>query len=130
MELAVLENIAKVGTEPKGRKAVRHPLRGIAASQGVAIGRCIVVKGIEDLDRLEDGAIAVSETASPYLIPFIPRLAGLATERGGSLAPLLTYVREEGIPAVVGVKGLMEAVREGEMIWVDGEQGIVSSSNS
>ncbi|MGD0231470.1 MAG: PEP-utilizing enzyme [Syntrophorhabdales bacterium] len=124
MELAILEKIARSREE----KAVVHQLRGAAASSGVASGRCIIVKGLNDLDRLEDGAVAICEKASPDLIPFIPRLAGLATERGGRLASLLTYAREHNIPAVVGVKGLMERAREGETIWVDGECGTVYST--
>ena len=93
-------------------------------------GRCVIVRSSEDLDRLGDGAVAVCETASVGLIPFISGLAGLATEVGSLSASVLHHAREWGIPAVVGVKGLMEGVREGDSIWVDGAYGIVYSVNS
>ncbi len=128
-----VSNVAKtdtVGTEVSEKEALYYELKGIAASSGAVHGRCIVVSSLEDLYRLEDGAIAVAETAAPYLIPFIPMLAGLATERGGIGASALLHAREHGVPAVVGVKELMKRVREGDMIWVDGESGIVYSPES
>jgi pyruvate,water dikinase len=119
-----------VETSLRAKKAVDYQLRGIAASRGVARGRCIIVRSREDLGRLKDGAIVVCTTAAPYLIPFIPRLGGLATEKGGIGASALFYAREHDIPAVVGVKGLLECVREGDTIWVDGENGVAYSINS
>jgi phosphohistidine swiveling domain-containing protein len=85
-----------------------------------------VLAGPEDLDRLEDGVIAVCETLFYDLIPFIPRLGGLVTELGGALATVLDYARQFGVPAVVGVKGLMETVRDGETLWVDADFGVIA----
>jgi pyruvate,water dikinase len=130
MQLSNLDKTDIAGTAFSENKAVDYRLRGLAASSGVARGRCIIVRSLEDLGRLEDGAVAVCETASVDLIPFIPRLAGLATEVGTLSARALHHARENDVPAVVGVKGLMERVREGDTISVDGKYGIVYSINS
>jgi pyruvate,water dikinase len=130
MQLSNVEKTATEGTSFREQKAVNYLLKGVNASSGVARGRCIIVRSSEDLDRLGNGAVAVCETASVDLIPFIPGLAGLAIEVGTLSASVLHHAREWGIPAVVGVKDLMEGVHEGDSIWVDGEYVIVYSMNS
>ncbi len=130
MQLSNVEQTATTRTSLREEKAGYYQLRGRAASTGVARGRCIIVRSLKDLYRLEKGAVAVCETASIDLIPFVPLLAGLATEVGSIGASTLFYAREHDIPAVVGVKGLMKRVREGDTVWVDGEHGIVYSTNS
>jgi hypothetical protein len=61
-----LSNVNKTATAGAFReqKAIDYWSRGIAASSGVARGRCIIVRSLEDLNRLEDGAVAVCETAT------------------------------------------------------------------
>lgn len=130
MQLSNIEQTATTGTVLRKQMAGYNELKGVAASTGVASGRCIIVRSPKDLYRLEKGAVAVCEAASVDLIPFVPLLAGLATEVGSIGASALFYAREHDIPAVVGVKGLMKRVREGDTVWVDGEHGIVYSTNS
>ena len=47
------------------------------------------------------------------------------TEEGGRTSHSAIMARSLDVPAVVGVKGLMEAVREDDIILVDGESGLV-----
>ncbi len=130
MQLSNLEQTATTETVLMEKRAGYYRLRGVAASTGVACGPCVIVRSPTDLDKLEKGVVAVCETASVDLIPFVPLLAGLATEVGSLGASTLFFAREHDIPAVVGAKGLMKRVHEGDTVWVDGENGIVYSRNS
>ena len=47
------------------------------------------------------------------------------TEGGGRTSHSAIMARSLDVPAVVGVKGLMEAVQEGDVILVDGESGLI-----
>ncbi len=47
------------------------------------------------------------------------------TEEGGRTSHSAIMARSLDVPAVVGVKGLMEAVQEGDIILVDGESGLI-----
>ena len=47
------------------------------------------------------------------------------TEEGGRTSHSAIMARSLDVPAVVGVKGLMEAVQEDDVILVDGESGLV-----
>ena len=52
-------------------------------------------------------------------------VTGFATEAGGATGHVAVMARARGIPAVVGVSGLMEAVEDGDTIALDGLRGLV-----
>ncbi|MGB1026091.1 MAG: phosphoenolpyruvate--protein phosphotransferase [Rhodospirillaceae bacterium] len=53
------------------------------------------------------------------------QVAGLVTATGGSDSHTAIMARSLGLPAVVGVSGLMDAARGGETIVIDGTEGTV-----
>jgi len=110
---------------PTNRRIILRTLKGIAASSGIVEGLCTVIRNLEDLHPLQHGGILVCEVPSPKLAPFMPFLRGLVAERGGLSAIASGYAREYGIPAVVGIKGLMDTIHNGDVIRVDGERGTV-----
>ncbi len=52
-------------------------------------------------------------------------VSAFVTEEGGRTSHSAIMARSLDIPAVVGVKGLMDAVKEGDIVLVDGETGLV-----
>ena len=112
-------------TTSSDRCAVTAVMNGRAASPGTALGRAAVVMNMDDMARLKKGAVIVSKTASPQLAMAIPKARGMATECGGQGAAASGFAREYGIPAVVGIAGLMKAVRDGDLLRVDGTKGTV-----
>ncbi len=73
-------------------------MNGRAASPGLAIGRAVIVKEIEDIVRIEVGSVMVSRTASPALAIGMPKACALVTEFGGQGAIASEYARKFGIP--------------------------------
>lgn len=106
-------------------RAVPLKLRGLAASSGIVEGTCTVIRDLNDLHTVKDGAILVCDVASPKLAPFVPLLKGLVAGRGGPLSIASSYAREYGVPAVVGVKGIGDTLRNGDFVRVDGSTGII-----
>ncbi|MGL4464217.1 MAG: phosphoenolpyruvate--protein phosphotransferase, partial [Planctomycetia bacterium] len=53
------------------------------------------------------------------------RIAGIVTERGGATSHAAVIARSLGIPAVSGVVDLLKKVRTGDLIAVDGREGLV-----
>lgn len=53
------------------------------------------------------------------------RLAGLVTERGGVTSHTVILAKALGIPAVVGAGAMLDKVRTGESVLVDGAKGSV-----
>jgi phosphoenolpyruvate synthase/pyruvate phosphate dikinase len=121
----VVRNEVSRAASARNLSVVSKAWKGYAASHGKAYGRCTVIYRMEDLHKVQPGAILVCPTASPKLAVVMPRLAGLVTEQGGVLSIGANYARECGIPAVVGVQGIMEKVHDGSFIRVDGDEGTV-----
>ncbi|MBA4419106.1 MAG: hypothetical protein C0392_14550 [Syntrophus sp. (in: bacteria)] len=100
-------------------------LRGFAASPGIVEGPCKIIRNLQDLHTLQDGAILVCEVPSPKLAPYMPFLRGLVARQGGPLCIASGYARDHEIPAVVGVKGAMDVIQDGDVIRIDGSSGTV-----
>jgi phosphoenolpyruvate-protein phosphotransferase (PTS system enzyme I) len=73
------------------------------------------------------GAIGIGSLLSPIDALHLPRsgLAGFAAEHGGKTSHSAIILRALEIPFVVGVGGLVGAVRSGDILIVDGSRGEV-----
>ncbi|MCU0683281.1 MAG: phosphoenolpyruvate--protein phosphotransferase [Polyangiaceae bacterium] len=80
------------------------------------------------LPRSDEPAIVVAHDLSPAdLLALAERsLAGLATEAGTRTSHTVIMARALGLPAVVGVEGLMAQVASGDLVVVDGLRGTVT----
>ena len=101
-------------------------LRGMPGSRGKAAGRARVVRTLDEAEqKLARGEILVAPATLPSWTPFFANAAAVVTGAGGILCHAAVVAREYGIPAVVSVRGVMDAIHDGEMIEVDGDEGIV-----
>lgn len=108
---------------PDAYAAERFEGRG--ASAGRAVGSIVVVKDEKDMRRVREGSVIVTPRASRMLIGNMQKACAVITERGGIGATAFWYAREYDIPAVTGVEGIIDVVREGDLIQVDGTSGTV-----
>jgi phosphotransferase system enzyme I (PtsI) len=76
---------------------------------------------------LPAGAVLVCESLRPADAALLDpsRLAGVATDEGGADGHTAIMLRALGVPAVLGVSGLSQAVAPGETVVLDGEAGTV-----
>ena len=54
-----------------------------------------------------------------------PSVSGLLIERGSVLSHSAIVAREMGKPAIVGIAGLLETLRDGDLVEMDGAAGAV-----
>jgi phosphohistidine swiveling domain-containing protein/tetratricopeptide (TPR) repeat protein len=100
-------------------------LRGGAGSAGRVQGIARVITSLADAERLGAGDILVAPTTAPAWTPLFATAAAVVTETGGVLSHSAVVAREYQIPAVVGVGMATDMIRDGQMLEVDGDQGIV-----
>jgi phosphoenolpyruvate-protein phosphotransferase len=76
---------------------------------------------------LPDGAILVSESLRPSDAALLDpsRLAGVATDEGGTDGHTAVMLRALGVPSVLGAAGLTHSARPGDVVVVDGIAGTV-----
>jgi pyruvate,water dikinase len=63
--------------------------------------------------------------SSPPWTPLFAIASGVVTDSGGILSHPAIVAREYGIPCVVGTRVGTEAIPDGAMITVDGDNGTV-----
>ena len=100
-------------------------VQGTAASPGIVRGPARVVSSVKDLTEVKEGEVLVASNTDPGWTAVFHRLGGLVTETGGILSHGAVVSREYNIPAVTAVKGATSMLRTGQVITVDGNEGIV-----
>ena len=76
---------------------------------------------------LPEGAILFAESLRPADAALLDpsRLAGVATEEGGTDGHTAVMLRALGVPAVLGAAGIAHAIKQGDLVVVDGSAGKV-----
>ena len=100
-------------------------LRGNAGSPGKARGPAKVVRSLADATKLQQGDVLVAETTAPPWTPLFATAAAIVTDTGGILSHCAVVAREYRIPAVVGTGRATAAIRDGQILEVDGDAGLV-----
>ena len=87
----------------------------------------ILHKQKTDLSKLPYPAIVIAKDLTPSDTASLDKehVLGFATEMGGVTSHTAILAEALGIPAVVGAKGIMQAVKNGSMIILDGKEGRV-----
>jgi pyruvate,water dikinase len=125
MDSAFMKAIFKLSGSFMGPPVSGSELRGMPGSRGKVTGPACIVRTLEEAAKLKRGDILVAPTTLPSWTPFFVTAAAVVTGSGGILSHAAVVAREYGIPAVVGARGATEAIRDGQIIEVDGDAGIV-----
>ena len=101
-------------------------LRGVGVGDGAHTGPALVVTGTgQELGALCPGHVLVAATTTAADDPLFAVVGAVATEHGSLLGHAAITAREHGLPAVVGVAGLLDAVAPGALVEVDAAAGTV-----
>ncbi|HTA18579.1 MAG TPA: PEP/pyruvate-binding domain-containing protein, partial [Polyangia bacterium] len=96
-------------------------VRGRGAASGRALGRV----HLHDVAApVPSGAVLVARTLLPTELPLLAP-AALVVETGGPLGHVAAQARERNLPAVVDAAGACAAFRQGDLVLVDGDAGLV-----
>jgi pyruvate,water dikinase len=99
-------------------------LIGVPISPGVVQGRVKVLAHAAEKPLLP-GEILVARATDPGWTPLFINAAGIVLEIGGALQHGAVVAREYGIPCVSGVDGAASILRDGQLVEVDGSNGLV-----
>jgi pyruvate,water dikinase len=84
-----------------------------------------VVLGEADFANVVTGDVIVCPVTTPGWAVLFAFAGALVTDGGGVLSHAAIIAREHGIPAVLGTRHATTLLRDGEIVEVDGSQGIV-----
>ena len=103
---------------------------GLGASPGIASGPARVVRKLDQLDKVGEGDVIVTEMTTPDMVPAMKRASGIITDEGGMTSHAAIVSRELGVPAIVGCENGTEILGDGQAITIDGDKGSVTEGAS
>ena len=107
------------------------PLKGeIAFSKGKVKGIARLVKDVKDMSKVNKGEILVSSRTYPDLLPAMKKASAIVAELGGLLSHAAIVSRELGIPCLVGVRNATSKIKDGDIIEIDTEKGVITILNN
>lgn len=101
-------------------------LVGIGCSKGIYKGIARVILNIEETHELRPGEILVTKFTDPGWTPVLGRVGAVVTEVGGILSHAAVISREYNIAAVLNCTNATKKIRTGDMVVVNGDEGVVS----
>jgi pyruvate, water dikinase len=114
--------------EAKGmssQKDAKIILQGQGAAPGIASGRVAIIRDAKDTGAVKEGDILVTRMTNPDMVPAMRKVAAIITDEGGMTCHAAIVSRELGTPAVVGTKTATQILKNGQMVTVDGEMGLI-----
>ncbi len=103
-------------------------LRGTAASRGAHTGRARVYAPGGKRPDVEPGDILVARNAGQDWTPVLSLLGGIVLDEGAVFQHAALVAREYRVPAVIQTKEATSAIKDGDIITVDGSEGVVELS--
>ena len=101
-------------------------LNGNACSPGQITARASLVMSPADFAKMQPGTILVCPMTTPAWTQLFSQAKGLVTDIGSILTHGSIVAREYNIPAVLGLGIATKRIKHGQMIRVDGDNGVVA----
>lgn len=100
-------------------------LKGVSGSVGIAAGRVCIINSPKEFYKMQKGDILVCHLTDPEWTPLFKLASAVVSDTGAALSHAAIVAREFNIPAVLGVGFATTKFKDGDMIQVDGDKGIV-----
>lgn len=108
-----------------GKKLIGGEIRGMVANKGKITGRAKIILGKSDFGKFENGDIIVTAMTSVDFIPLMERAGAFVTNEGGITSHASIVSRELNKPCIIGTKIATKVLRDGDLVEVDAEKGII-----
>ena len=115
------EFLKNIGTE----KSDVNELKGQTGYKGCVKGKAVVVTDRKEFDKVKKGDILVTTTTTPQFIPLVKKVRAIVADSGGITSHAAILSREMKIPCVIGTGIATDVFKDGDLIEVDADKGIV-----
>lgn len=100
-------------------------IRGLTASVGIAKGPVCIIKSAEQINKVKTGDVLVAVMTRPDYIAGMKKAAAIVTNEGGITCHAAIVSRELGIPCIIGTKIATQVFKDGDMVEVNANHGVV-----
>lgn len=99
------------------------------ASHGKVKGVVKIINVPADFPKLKPGDILVAPMTRPEYLPLMKIAGAIVTDEGGVTCHAAIVSRELGIPSIIGTQVATEVLKDGDMVEVDADLGVVRKIN-
>jgi phosphohistidine swiveling domain-containing protein/(2Fe-2S) ferredoxin len=110
----------------KGNEKQTERLYGNVANPGHVEGIAKVIFTQNELGKMEKGDILVAPCTRPEYLPAMKKAKAIITDEGGITSHAAIVSRELGVPCIVGLQHATDIIKDGDLIDVNANHGIVS----
>ena len=107
------------------KKTEEEVVKGFGVSVGIIKGIAKIILSSKDFYKLKQGDILVAVMTSVDYVPIMAKAAAFVTNEGGITCHASIVAREMGKPCIVGTKNGTRAIKDGDLVEVDANNGIV-----
>lgn len=100
-------------------------IKGVGASLGKVQGVVRVVRSGKDLKNWPSKAVMVTPMTTPELVALAKKSIAVVTDEGGITCHAAIVSRELKIPCVIGTKTATKILKDGDLVEVDANNGII-----
>jgi phosphohistidine swiveling domain-containing protein len=101
-------------------------LTGSIGNRGKIQGTVKIVLNVEkDSKKLDEGEILVTSMTRPEFLPLMQKAAAFITDEGGITCHAAIIAREMKKPCIIGTKIATQVLKDGDLVEVDADTGVV-----
>ena len=100
-------------------------LKGNTAYSGIVKGKVKIIKTIKEIRKLKKGEILVTSMTTPDMIIVIRHASAIVTDEGGITCHAAIVSRELKKPCIVGTKNATKVLKDGDLVEVNADKGVV-----
>lgn len=108
-----------------------NELKGLSANPGIYQGKVKIIKTVfsdavaKEIQKIKKGDVLIANTTGPEIMAACMKAGAIVTDEGGLTSHAAIVSRELGIPCIVGTKLATKIFKDGDIIEVDAQKGIV-----
>jgi len=115
---------------PRTEETEATEVKGRTAFSGCVTGKAKVIRGVLEFNKMEKGDVLVTSMTTPDFVPLMEKSKAIVTDEGGMTCHAAIVAREMQKPCVVGTRYATHVFKDGDMVEVDADHGIVRKVNT
>lgn len=104
-------------------------IKGTTASPGHVEGVVRIVRTLDEVRGFPEGYVLVASMTTPDFMPAILKCIAIVTDEGGIVSHASIVSRELKKPCVMGTRTATQVLKDGDMVEVDADRGVVRILN-
>ena len=100
-------------------------IAGQSASKGCVRGIVKIIYSRDQMETFQKNQILVAPMTTPWYLPIMKKSLAFVTDEGGVMCHAAVVARELKKPCIIGTKIATKVLKDGDLVEVDAERGVV-----